>query len=110
MYGAPFYGGIVPYAYPAPAAAGVPGSEGTAKADKPVASQTMAAANGSNALVSATLPPRVSCSYKDYPERPRHELVWHVCKVDPLQQSGFFASGSSSPSSSENESSQQSKQ
>ena len=68
MYGAPFYGGIVPYAYPAPAAAGVPGSEGTAKADKPVANQTMAAANGSSALGSAALPPRVSRSHEDDPD------------------------------------------
>ena len=60
MYGAPFYGGIVPYAYPTPPATGVPGSEGTTKADKPVASQSLAAANVPKLSGSTALPPRVS--------------------------------------------------
>lgn len=58
MYGAPFYGGIVPYAYPAPSAAGVPGSETTVKSDKAAPSQPMPVANGSAVAGSATLPPR----------------------------------------------------
>ncbi len=60
MYGAPFYGGIVPYTYPAPAAPGVQGSESSAKIEKAVSSQPMAIANGSTGATLASLPPRVS--------------------------------------------------
>ncbi len=59
MYGAPFYGGIVPYAYPAPAP-GVQGSESSAKVDKAVSSQPLAIASGSTGAALASLPPRVS--------------------------------------------------
>ena len=78
MYGAPFYGGIVPYAYPAPAATGVPGSEGTTKADKPVAAQSMAAATIPKVSGSNALPPRVSVVYTVCPWRPRAVLAWHA--------------------------------
>ncbi|KAL0053233.1 hypothetical protein WJX82_002905 [Trebouxia sp. C0006] len=62
MYGAPFYGGIVPYTYPAPAAPGVQGSESSAKIEKAVSSQPMAIANGSTGATLASLPPRGSQS------------------------------------------------
>ncbi len=63
MYGAPFYGGIVPYAYPAPAAPRVQGSESSAKNEKAVSTQPMAIANGGTGAASASLPPRVSCLF-----------------------------------------------
>ena len=62
MYGAPFYGGIVPYAYPAPAAAGVQGSDNIAKADKALG-QTVAAANVSGGPGSAAPLSRVRISF-----------------------------------------------
>lgn len=48
----------MPYAYPAPAAAGAQGSESAAKVEKAVSSQPTAVANGASAA-SASLPPRV---------------------------------------------------
>ena len=53
----------MPYAYPAPAATGVPGSEGTTNTDKPVAAQSLAAANIPKVSGSTALPPRVSTLY-----------------------------------------------
>ena len=80
MYGAPFYGGIVPYAYPAPSAAGVPGSETTVKSDKAAPSQPMPVANGSAVAGSATLPPRVRLRLQRYLLSSSH--CWRgMCKV-----------------------------
>lgn len=63
MYGSPFYGGMVPYAYPTPAATALPGSDSTAKEDKSAASQALPAINTiSNGIANATLPPRVRFS------------------------------------------------
>ena len=61
MYGPPFYGGIVPYAYPAPTAAGVPGSDTITKVDKPVAAHPTPAAVSALPPSQGALPPRVSC-------------------------------------------------
>lgn len=89
----------MPYAYPTPAAAGVPGSEGTT--DKPVVAQSMAAANIPNLSGSAALPPKVSlfgdCCFRS----PRAVLAW-----DCDSQTTFYVSGSSGAPSSKGESSQ----
>ena len=57
MYGSPFYGGMVPYAYPTPAATSLPGSDSTAK-DTSAATQALPT-TVSNGVGAAGLPPRV---------------------------------------------------
>ncbi|KAL3150503.1 G-box binding factor, variant 2 [Trebouxia sp. C0010 RCD-2024] len=94
MYGAPFYGGIVPYAYPAPAAAGLPGAEGTTKVDKPIAAQPLPAASYPKASGSAALPPRGAQGSHDKQRVTLHSKA-SSNSLNGLSESGHAAKQSS---------------
>ena len=59
MYGSPFYGGVMPYAYPQPAAAALPGSDTAAKDDKSAAPQAFPPSAHTAGSGAAQLPTRV---------------------------------------------------
>lgn len=79
----------MPYAYPAPTTTGVPGSEGTTKADKPAAAQSMAAATIPKVSGSTALPPRVSvlCGVMFMTSSCCAGVAW---KADLVRPSYFF--------------------
>lgn len=59
MYGSPFYGGIVPYAYPTPSAAALPGSNNTVKDDKAATQALQATGGATNGSGAVSVPPRL---------------------------------------------------
>lgn len=59
MYGSPFYGGIMPYAYPTPAAAPLPGSDSIAKDDKAATPALPGMGRVLQGAGGTSLPPRV---------------------------------------------------